>query len=55
MGRPCGEPGEIELTPIGVWLNGSRGVTHYQGLSCLAVLKIMCCMLSWPIFLAYLP
>ena len=28
MGRSCGEPNEIELTPIGVKLNGSRGVLH---------------------------
>ena len=26
MGRTCGEPDEIELTPMGVELNGSRRV-----------------------------
>ena len=30
MGRTCGEPNEIELTAIGVELNGSRGVRVHQ-------------------------
>ena len=31
MGRTCGEPNEIELTPIGVKLNGSRRVPLMNG------------------------
>ena len=38
MGRTCGEPGEIELAPIGVELNGPRRVPFTRsGLSCLSM------------------
>ena len=34
MGRTCGEPDEIELTPMGVKLNGSRRVHLKQRIEC---------------------
>ena len=33
MGRTCGAPGEIELAPVGVKLNGSRSVPFPHGAS----------------------